>query len=64
MNRSLSATEVAPIRIPDAVWVVFAFAILGLFMVTLDNGQLLRSSASTMHELMHDGRHMLGVPCH
>lgn len=59
-----STPQVAPIRISNGVWTVFAFAILGLFMITLDNGQLLQSSASSVHEFMHDGRHLLGVPCH
>ncbi|WP_113701305.1 CbtB domain-containing protein [Nonomuraea lactucae] len=33
------------------------------YLVLMDNGAV--SQAGTyLHELMHDGRHLLGVPCH
>lgn len=38
-----------------------ALAVIGL--VTLDTSAVF-SSGSMLHELMHDGRHLLGVPCH
>ncbi|MDQ2826266.1 MAG: CbtB-domain containing protein, partial [Actinomycetota bacterium] len=31
---------------------------------TLENGTTLRAGATVVHELFHDGRHFLGVPCH
>jgi hypothetical protein len=34
-----------------------------LYLVTLDQGALSRSGMF-LHELMHDGRLLLGVPCH
>ncbi|AEV85130.1 hypothetical protein ACWT_4106 [Actinoplanes sp. SE50] len=33
------------------------------YLVAFDQGALSRSGMY-MHELMHDGRHLLGVPCH
>ncbi len=38
-------------------------ALLALYVVGLDQGAVSRSGMF-MHELMHDGRHLLGVPCH
>lgn len=44
-------------------------ALLVLFVVTMDQGSALASvgsslNAATTHELFHDARHLLGVPCH
>lgn len=56
---SIPLREVAP-------WVVFAGAILLtlLYLVGLDQGATSVFSGQMLHELMHDGRHLLGVPCH
>ena len=40
-----------------------------LFAVAFDQGQLARpvqaaAGDSTVHEVFHDARHMLGFPCH
>lgn len=51
-------------------WVMLAVAAVGvvvLWLVSFDNGQLtsvVDSSSSFVHELFHDSRHALGVPCH
>ncbi|MFC9993173.1 CbtB domain-containing protein [Nocardia sp. NPDC127526] len=42
---------------------VVLFALLTLYLVGFDQGAISRSGMF-MHELMHDGRHLLGVPCH
>ena len=58
---------VAPLPIPlrdlrpAVLAAVFAFAVL--YLVTLDQGAL-SQTGSFLHELAHDGRHLLGVPCH
>lgn len=46
-------------------------ALVALYAVFLDQGQLLSpalgklaASANYLHELAHDGRHLLGAPCH
>jgi hypothetical protein len=33
------------------------------YLVQFDQGALSRSGM-LLHELMHDGRHLLGIPCH
>lgn len=46
-------------------------ALLALYAVFLDQGQLLSPvmgkvavAANYLHEFAHDGRHLLGAPCH
>ncbi|WP_436533713.1 CbtB domain-containing protein [Actinoplanes sp. HUAS TT8] len=64
------ATTIRPLTIPavsprllltaaGAVLLLLALA----YLVAFDQGALSRSGMY-MHELMHDGRHLLGVPCH
>lgn len=50
-------------------WLALAVFLVILFAVLLDNGTLLSPFLSNhapnyLHELFHDGRHVLGVPCH
>lgn len=50
-------------------WLALAVFLAILFAVLLDNGILLSPFLSShapnyLHELFHDGRHVLGVPCH
>ncbi|MBF6173173.1 CbtB domain-containing protein [Nocardia blacklockiae] len=42
---------------------VVLMALLTLYLVGFDQGAISRSGMY-LHELMHDGRHLLGVPCH
>lgn len=37
--------------------------VLAIYLVQYDQGAL-SQTGSFLHELMHDGRHLLGVPCH
>lgn len=37
--------------------------LLTIYLVQYDQG-VLSQTGSLLHELMHDGRHLLGVPCH
>ena len=40
------------------------FVLLSIaYLVQFDQGALSRSGMF-LHELMHDGRHLLGIPCH
>jgi hypothetical protein len=52
------------IAIPAWAWLVAAFALMAVYALTMENGATLSAGASVLHELFHDGRHMLGVPCH
>ena len=50
-----------------ALAALFAVAVLALWLVTFDNGQLtgiLSRGDLFFHEFFHDGRHIVGVPCH
>jgi len=40
-----------------------ALLVLMIYLVQYDQG-VISQSGSFLHELMHDGRHLLGVPCH
>lgn len=42
---------------------VVLLAMLALYLVGFDQGAISRGGMY-MHELMHDGRHLLGLPCH
>jgi hypothetical protein len=49
------------------IWL--ALIALALFAVLFDNGLLLapllgEAAPNYLHELFHDGRHVLGTPCH
>lgn len=37
--------------------------VLTIYLVQYEQGALTQTG-SFLHELMHDGRHLLGVPCH
>jgi len=63
----------APGRAPVAIplrellpWAVFAavVAFVLLFLVGAEQGAVSVFQGVWMHELMHDGRHLLGFPCH
>ncbi|MGI9080132.1 MAG: CbtB domain-containing protein [Acidimicrobiales bacterium] len=51
-------------RVPVWSWLVVALALVAVYALTLENGATLSSGATVIHELFHDGRHFLGVPCH
>lgn len=58
-----------PSRVPAALAAAALGAFGLLFAVGFDQGQLARiaqaaAGDSTVHEVFHDARHMLGVPCH
>ncbi len=47
-------------------WAVFAGVIMLslLYLVGMDQGATSVFSGSMVHEFVHDGRHLLGFPCH
>lgn len=59
-----SVERLPRVAVPPWAWLVVALALLAAYLVTLENGALLSTSANTLHEFFHDGRHLLGVPCH
>jgi hypothetical protein len=52
------------IRVPALAWLAALVSALAMYLVFQENGALLAHSWETLHELFHDGRHVLGVPCH
>ena len=59
------STTIDPIPLRE-LWpwaLVAAFLIVVLNLVTLDQGAVSRAGLF-LHELMHDGRHVLALPCH
>lgn len=77
MSAEFTRTHVVPQSVTKAGLTVavtglaLVFALVALYAVFLDQGQLLSpvlgkvaASANYLHELAHDGRHLLGAPCH
>ncbi|GAA4569436.1 CbtB domain-containing protein [Planotetraspora kaengkrachanensis] len=68
-NVAVPSGKTVPLRIPVreiVPWAVFA-AVLGLallYFVGAEQGATSIISGSTVHEFVHDGRHLLGFPCH
>lgn len=53
-------------RVAVPAWTVLAAAVtmLAVYALTMENGLLLGAHAERLHELFHDARHFVGVPCH
>lgn len=53
-------------RVKVPAWTILALAVamLAIYALTMENGLLLGSYAERLHELFHDARHFVGVPCH
>ena len=49
-----------------APYAVFAGAVLFmlLYLVGIEQGAVSLIGGNFLHELVHDGRHVVGVPCH
>ncbi|WP_295897938.1 CbtB-domain containing protein [uncultured Bartonella sp.] len=47
-------------------WAIFGglICLIGLYFITTEQGALSLFSGTTIHEFVHDGRHLLGFPCH
>lgn len=62
MDPSL-AVQPVPLRELRPALLLAAFLVLVIYLVQFDQGAL-SQTGTFLHELMHDGRHLLGVPCH
>lgn len=59
------AAVAAPVSVPLWAWALVAVALFTLYVLVQENGAVLTASqAQWVHEVTHDGRHALGVPCH
>jgi hypothetical protein len=57
----------APIPVNDLLpWAVFGglILLLALYFVGAEEGATSLISGMYVHEFLHDGRHLLGFPCH
>jgi hypothetical protein len=46
-------------------WALFGLALLALlYFVAMDQGAVSVVPGMYVHEFVHDGRHLLGFPCH
>jgi len=59
-----SATVIPPREILP--WAIFVglLCLLALYFVTTEQGATSLFSGMYLHEFVHDGRHVIGVPCH
>jgi len=70
MSQSVPATpEIAVPTIPLGQilpWALFfgLLALIVLFFISADQGAINIPSGNAIHEWVHDGRHLLGFPCH
>ncbi|GAB3888270.1 CbtB domain-containing protein [Terrabacter terrigena] len=60
-----ASASTASVKVPVWAWLLLAFAVFTIYVLAQENGALLSAPAAEMlHELTHDARHALGVPCH
>jgi hypothetical protein len=61
-----SGTSVAPIPVREILpWLVFgALMLLAIYFVGAEEGATSIVKGMYVHEWVHDGRHLLGFPCH
>jgi hypothetical protein len=67
MSTTTATTKQGAVSVPGWALPTFMIAVLLFGLVTMEGGmvsQALGQTGSFLHELFHDGRHLLGVPCH
>jgi hypothetical protein len=60
-------TVTKPVAIPPWSIGLLTMAVAMLWIVTFEGGlvsEALGQAGTFFHEVFHDGRHLLGVPCH
>jgi hypothetical protein len=69
MTTATFAPTLRPVAIPlrDVLpWAIFGglLLLLALYFVGVEEGATSLISGMSVHEFVHDGRHLLGFPCH
>ncbi len=66
MSRTATGIEgPAPaLPMPWQLWVAAAVSLAMLYLLQSESGAVLTEHWGLLHEVVHDGRHVLGVPCH
>ncbi|MBY5848131.1 CbtB-domain containing protein [Rhizobium leguminosarum bv. trifolii] len=69
----MSDTTFAPVAVPAPIpvgeilpWVIFGglLMLIVLYFVGTEEGAMALFNGMYVHEFVHDGRHLLGFPCH
>jgi hypothetical protein len=65
----MATPALAPIRIPIREilpWAVFIglLAFIAIYFVSVEQGATATFANMYVHEFFHDGRHLIGFPCH
>ena len=71
MNTAVKVMENVGVVLPAKYWGIFGLALMGLFLIGIDQGQTLSVFTGDvayqqqfLHELFHDIRHATGFACH
>jgi hypothetical protein len=69
MSDIVLAPHAAPVAVPVGKllpWAVFGglLLLLAIYFVGAEQGATSLFSGTYVHEFLHDGRHLLGFPCH
>lgn len=69
LHAPTAVTVPVPVAIPlrqILPWAIFGavLAVVLLYFVGAEQGVTSLISGETVHEFVHDGRHLLGFPCH
>ena len=69
MNYAVAARPAITVEVPLsewAPWAIFAglLCFVALYFVGAEQGAFSMFSGMYVHEFVHDGRHLLGFPCH
>lgn len=64
MATTFTPPATQPVTMPWWSWLVPVAALFASYLMLQENGWLLAANWETIHEFFHDGRHLLGVPCH
>ena len=56
--------RVGALPMPWEMWLAAAVSLALLYLLQSEGGSVLTQHWLLLHEFVHDGRHLLGVPCH
>ncbi|KGJ03170.1 Probable cobalt transporter subunit (CbtB) [Paracoccus halophilus] len=66
-NTTIPALAPQPFPLREVTpWAIFGLIIglIALYFIGLEQGALALFEGATIHEFVHDARHLLGFPCH
>lgn len=67
ISPSTTPTDVVAIPVGELLpWLIFGtlLAMAVIFFISADQGAVSIPAGTAIHEWVHDGRHLLGFPCH